>query len=385
MWQVGSRCLEVLRKELELRCARWVIRHNSPDAWVLGDELLPKTIAVLALSDRWAAFVSSVTLLNLLGSQAEVVEAGLGSDVDSGLASGLEERDALGSGEVNDVEVELRSNVRLAENLLDSVSFESRRSRLEECLVGVELAGGSERCFWSLDRVADGLGDGRDHLGVEHESGLAVFESFHGQGDILGRNGGELINTRLDQESLESSNTSLDEREELIGIARDDTTVETNINPALALACPKLLFKAVKGGGGRNGVERHVNHSRYTTAGSSTGTSPEALPLSSTRLVQVDMSIDQTRNEKLGTVVDIVCASWETGWGEDFGDDGHDLSSDGADDDWSGSGNKGVIRKSNNDSGRNEDRKGTLGVLLSAGRCHDGWYEWYEVRERGEE
>jgi hypothetical protein len=165
------------------------------------------------------------------------------------------------------------------------------------------------------------LGDGRDHLGVEHESGLAVLEGFHGQGNILRRDGGELVNTRLDQETLESSNTSLDEREELIGIARDDTTVETDINPTLALTRSKLLLEAVKGSGGRNGVQRHVNHSGDTTTGSSTGTSPEALPLSSTRLVQVNVSIDQTRNEKLGAVVDIVCASWETGRGKDFGND----------------------------------------------------------------
>jgi hypothetical protein len=315
-----------------------VIRHNSPDARILSNKLLPKTIAVLALSDRWAALVSSVALLDLLGGQTEVVEASLSCNVDSGLASGLEERDALGSGKVNDVKVEVGSNMRLAENLLDGVCFESRRSRLEECLVGVELTGGSEGCFRGLDCVADGLRDGRDHLGVEHESGLAVLEGFHGQGNILRRDGGELVNlmtvslrfglhdtdstyTRLDQETLESSNTSLDERKQLIGIARDDTTVETDINPTLALTRSKLLLEAVEGSGRRNGVQRHVNHSGDTTTGSSTGTSPEALPLSSTRLVQVNVSIDQTRNEKLGAVVDIVCASRETGRGKDFGDD----------------------------------------------------------------
>jgi hypothetical protein len=135
----GSGCVEVLRKELKLRCARRVIRHDSLDAGVLGDEFFPEAIAVLALSDRWAALVSSVTLLDLLSGQAEVVEASLGCDVDSRLASGLEKRNALGSGEVDDVEVKVRSNVRLAENLLDGVCFESRRSRLKEGLVGAEL------------------------------------------------------------------------------------------------------------------------------------------------------------------------------------------------------------------------------------------------------
>jgi hypothetical protein len=180
---------------------------------------------------------------------------------------------------------------------------------------------------------------------MEHESGLAVLEGFHGQSDILRRDCRELVNlmtvsllfglqdtdstyTGLDQESLESSNSSLDEREQLIGVARNDTTVKTNINPALALACSKFLLEAMKGSGGRNGIERHVNDSGDTAAGSSTGTSPKTLPLCSTRLVQVNMSVDQTRNEKLGTVVDIVCAGWETRRGKDFGDDCHDLASD---------------------------------------------------------
>ena len=91
--------------------------------------------------------MSSVTLLNLLSGQAEVVEASLGCDVDTGLASGLEKGNALGSGKMDDVEVEVRSNVRLAENLLDGVCFESRRSGLEEGLVSVELTGGSKGCF----------------------------------------------------------------------------------------------------------------------------------------------------------------------------------------------------------------------------------------------
>jgi hypothetical protein len=286
--------------------------------------------------------------------------------------------------------VELRSNVRLAENLLDGVCFESRRSRLEEGLVGAELTSRGKGRFWGLDCIADGLGDGRDHLGVEHKGGLAVLEGFHGESDILGRYGGELINlmivslrlglydtdstyTRLDQETLETSNTSLDERKQLIGIARDDTTVETNIDPALSLTGAKLLLEAMEGSGRRNGVKRHVNDGGNTTTGSSTGTSPEALPLGSTRLVQVNMSIDETGHENLGAMIDIVCTGRKTGWGKDFGDDWDNLSSDGANNNWSGSDNKRLIRKSDNDSGWHKDRERTLGVLLSAGRSHDGW------------
>ncbi|KAI6756218.1 hypothetical protein HG530_011954 [Fusarium avenaceum] len=316
----------MLRKELQLWCA--------------SDELFPKTITVLALPNRWAALVSSIALLDLFGSQTEVVEAGLGCDVDTRLASGLEERNALRSRKMNDVKVQRRSNVRLADNLLDGVCFESRRSRFEEGLVSVEFTSRGERGFRGLHVVAHGLSDGRNHLGVEHESSRGVLEFFHGQGDILGRDGGELINlvsvslrlayslqkrrstyTRLDQKALEASNTSFDQGSQLIGVTRDHTAVKANIDPALSMAGPKLLLKAMKSRGRRDGIQRHVHHSGHTTARSSAGASPEALPLSTARLVQVNVSVNKAREEKLGGMVDIVCAGREARWGEDLGND----------------------------------------------------------------
>jgi hypothetical protein len=233
---------------------------------------------------------------------------------------------------MNDVKVQRGGDVRLAENLLDGVCFESRRPRFEESLVSVEFTSRGERGFRGLHVVAYGLGDGRNHLGVEHEGGRAVLEFFHGQGDILGRDGGELINlvsvslrltyslqrirstyTRLNQKALEASNTSFDQGHQLISVTRDYTAVEANIDPALSLTGPKLLLEAMKSRGRRDGIQRHIHHSGHTTTRGSAGTSPEALPLSTARLVQVNMSINEARKEKLGGMVDIVCAGREAG------------------------------------------------------------------------
>jgi hypothetical protein len=233
---------------------------------------------------------------------------------------------------MNDVKVQRRSDVRLAENLLNGVRFESRRSRFEEGLVCVEFTSRSQGGFRGLHIVAYRLGDGRDHLGVEHEGGRGVLKGFHGQGDIFGRDSGKLINlvsvslqlvyslqkirstyTRLNQKALEASNTSFDQGSQLLGVTRDDTTIKANIDPALSSTRPKLLLKAMKGCGRRDGIQRHIHHSGHTTTCSSAGTSPEALPLSTTRLVQVNMSVNEARKEKLGGMVDIVCAGREAG------------------------------------------------------------------------
>lgn len=121
--------------------------------------------------------------------------------------------------------------------------------------------------------------------------------------------------TRFDQESLKSSNASFDKGSQLSSVTRNNATIEPNINPALSPTRPQLLLKPMKSGSRRNGIQRHVNNSSDTAASSSTGTSPEALPLGTTRLVQVNMSIDETGQEKLGSMVDILSTSREACWG----------------------------------------------------------------------
>src|SRR6478736_2912011 len=117
--------------------------------------------------------------------------------------------------------------------------------------------------------------------------------------------------TRLAQESFKSSNTSFNKRSQLISITRNNTSIKSNINPALSPARPQLLLTPTKSGRRRNSIQRHINNGSDTTASSSTGTSPEALPLRTTRLVQVNMSVDETGQEKLRSMVDVLCTSRE--------------------------------------------------------------------------
>lgn len=111
--------------------------------------------------------------------------------------------------------------------------------------------------------------------------------------------------SRLNHETLEASNTSFNQRLQLVGIPGNYTTIEADIDPALSPASLELLLETMESGGGRNGVERHVNNRCYTSTGSCASASPETLPLSSTGFVEMDMSIHQSWEEELGAVVDI--------------------------------------------------------------------------------
>lgn len=73
-------------------------------------------------------------------------------------------------------------------------------------------------------------------------------------------------------------------------VARNDATPETNITPHASLNGRRtFLLKVVDGRSGWNGVEWHIDKSGHTAGDSSGGTSRESLPVSSTRLVQMDM------------------------------------------------------------------------------------------------
>lgn len=161
-----------------------MVRDNGGDARVRGDELLPEAVAVLALADGRAALVSGVALGNLFGGEAEVVETGLCGDLDALAAGGLEERNDLRGGQVDNVKLQVRGGVSQGQDLLDGAGLEGRRARVEEGLVGGGLAVGGVDVGSTLVR---------DHFGVEHEGRGGVLEGLHGESDVLGVDGGELI------------------------------------------------------------------------------------------------------------------------------------------------------------------------------------------------
>lgn len=108
----------------------------------------------------------------------------------------------------------------------------------------------------------------------------------------------------IDEEPLESSNTSLHKRFQFVNISRDDAAIKADVDPALAPSGLDLLFEAGDGGGWRDGVEGHVNDRSNAAKCGGLGAGEESLPFSAARLVEVYMGIDEARKENGGRVVE---------------------------------------------------------------------------------
>lgn len=72
--------------------------------------------------------MAGVTFGDVFGCEGEVVETGFGGDVYAGGAGGAEEGDGFDGGEMDYVEVEGGSEVRMRENFIDGVGFKGGRT-----------------------------------------------------------------------------------------------------------------------------------------------------------------------------------------------------------------------------------------------------------------
>ena len=340
---------QVVGQQLELGGAGAVVRNDGADAAVFaGSELIPELVLVGLLADGRAALVAGITILDVVRGETEVVEARLSCDVDAAGAGVTQDRDSLGGRQVDDVQVQLRGEVGHGENLLNGIGLKCGRARLEEGRVAGELTLGGQGWFGAGDTVADRVGDGREHLGVEHEGRRGVLEGGHGESNVGCGDGRELVDSRLDEESLEATDTGLDKGKQLVSVAGDDAAIEANIDPALVLSSSKFYPEAFKCGGGRYGVQWHVDDGGDTARSSRPRASRKAFPFCTAGLVEVDMGVDQARDYEFVAVVHI-CGRFGKGFlGVDSRGYEDDLAGGGGDGDGGGCEEERVVRLSEN-------------------------------------
>lgn len=96
---------------------------------------------------------------------------------------------------------------------------------------------------------------------------------------------------RFDEEALEAPNTGRNKWKQFIRIAGNDTAIEADVNPALALGSGELLLEAGEGGCWRNSIQRHVDNGCHAARGCRPGTGVEALPFRPARFIEVDMGV----------------------------------------------------------------------------------------------
>lgn len=110
-------------------------------------------------------------------------------------------------------------------------------------------------------------------------------------------------------------------------IAGDDTTKKANVYPAFALGCCDFFFQVRNSRGGWDGIQRHIHDGGDPAKSSGLGARVKALPFCTARFIEVNMSVDQPREEDVRGMVGIWGPLGEVGSGENGIIDGGNLSS----------------------------------------------------------
>jgi len=84
---------------------------------------------------------------------------------------------------------------------------------------------------------------------------------------------------------------------QLASVARDDAAEETDVDMALAFGAMAFLPERCRLGGGGNAVERHVDERRDAARQRGARRRREALPFGATRLVDVYVGVDESRQD----------------------------------------------------------------------------------------
>ncbi len=107
----------------------------------------------------------------------------------------------------------------------------------------------------------------------------------------------------VDEKALEAAHARLREPGELALVARHDAAPESDIDTH----CPSpraLLFQAAYRGGRGHAVERHVDERRHAAGCGRARRGREAFPVGAARLVEVDVRVDDARQDH--EVADVV-------------------------------------------------------------------------------
>ena len=109
----------------------------------------------------------------------------------------------------------------------------------------------------------------------------------------------ELVHAGVQQEALEAEDALVVQRAQVGLVARDGAAPEPDIDERLVLGHLALELEVLHRGGGRDGVQRHVDDGGHAAGRGGPGGGGEAFPFGAARLVDVDVGVHQARDEDL--------------------------------------------------------------------------------------
>lgn len=107
----------------------------------------------------------------------------------------------------------------------------------------------------------------------------------------------------VNKKPLKSPDTLLHQALQLRNVSRNNTTIKSNINPTFPFRSLDLLVQVCYRSRRRYRIEWHVHDRSNTTKSSGLSAGVEAFPFCPTRLIKMDMGINETWKEDTRSVV----------------------------------------------------------------------------------
>ena len=155
-------------------------------------------------------------------------------------------------------------------------------------------------------------------FGVHDHHRAERCDFFQGQFESLRIERWKLVHARVQQEALEAEHSRVVQPTQVRNIARHRTTPESDVDIRLVGRHPPLHRQCLDVDGRRDAVEWHVDDRGHTAGRGRACRGGEPFPLGSSRLVDVHMGVDQTRDQ------DLVVTEFDHLFGVQFGVDGLD-------------------------------------------------------------
>jgi hypothetical protein len=114
----------------------------------------------------------------------------------------------------------------------------------------------------------------------------------------------EFSNAGGTEEGFEAAHTGASERLEIRGVARDDAAPETDVDMTASGRGAPLRVERRDVGGRWDAVERHIDDRRHAARGRRERAGLKSFPVGATRIVDVDVRVDDAGHHDGGARVD---------------------------------------------------------------------------------
>ncbi len=160
-------------------------------------------------------------------------------------------------------------------------------------------AGGREARNPSYDAPSGASSDQVTVLGVHQQQRAQPRDLGHRALELSRRDVRELRDPGVEEEALEAEHSRVVQTGQVTEVVRHRTTPEADVDRALPPRGRALGLEGLDGDRRRHGVQRHVHDRGDATRGRGTRRGLEALPLGPPGLVDVDVRVDQSRDQHL--------------------------------------------------------------------------------------